>query len=132
MEQTEVSAADIARIAGVRPSAVSNWRRRHDDFPKPVGGTDKSPRFDLVAVEAWLRSQGRAAEVPESERLWQVFDSARGTMPMADALGAAGLLLYHLRRNPAARIPRTAAEMHRLLDDAERDLTVGSRTMSPG
>jgi SAM-dependent methyltransferase len=132
VEQVEVSAADIARIAGVRPSAVSNWRRRHDDFPKPVGGTDKSPRFDLVAVQAWLRSQGRAAEVPESERLWRVFDSARGTMPIADALGAAGLLLFYLRRNPTAGIPRTAAGMHRLLDDAERDLTVGSHTMVPG
>ena len=55
--------------------------QRHDDFPKPVGGTDKSPRFDLAAVEAWLRSQGRAAEIPADERLWQAFESARGIMP---------------------------------------------------
>ena len=47
-QQVEVSASDIARIAGVRPSAVSNWRRRHGDFPGPIAGTEKSPRFRLV------------------------------------------------------------------------------------
>ena len=98
-----MSAADIARITGVRPSAVSNWRRRHDDFPKPVSGTDKNPRFDLGAVEAWLRSQGRATEIPADERLRQAFESARGVMPASDALVAAGMLLYYLHRNPERR-----------------------------
>lgn len=62
--QTEVTAADIARLAGVGRAAVSNWRRRHADFPKPVGGTETSPAFALSEVEEWLRDQGKLAEVP--------------------------------------------------------------------
>lgn len=32
-----VTAAEISRIAGVTRATVSNWRRRHDDFPAPSG-----------------------------------------------------------------------------------------------
>jgi len=31
-----VRPADIAKLAGVRPSAVSMWIKRHQEFPKPV------------------------------------------------------------------------------------------------
>ncbi|MGY0486076.1 N-6 DNA methylase [Streptomyces sp. WG-D5] len=68
---TEVTAAGIARLAGVGRAAVSNWRRRHADFPKPVGGTETSPSFALAEVEEWLRDQGKLAEVPLRERVWQ-------------------------------------------------------------
>ncbi|MCW7943290.1 restriction endonuclease subunit M [Streptomyces hygroscopicus] len=68
---TEVTAAGIARLAGVGRAAVSNWRRRHADFPKPVGGTETSPSFALAEVEDWLRRQGKLAEVPLRERVWQ-------------------------------------------------------------
>ncbi|MER6999277.1 N-6 DNA methylase [Streptomyces sp. NPDC000410] len=67
----EVTAAEIARLAGVGRAAVSNWRRRHPDFPKPVGGTETSPSFALADVEQWLRDQGKLAEVPLRERVWQ-------------------------------------------------------------
>lgn len=68
---TEVTAAGIARLAGVGRAAVSNWRRRHPDFPKPVGGTETSPSFALTEIEGWLREQGKLAEVPLRERVWQ-------------------------------------------------------------
>ncbi|MFG3286951.1 N-6 DNA methylase [Streptomyces sp. NPDC048111] len=67
----EVTAATIARLAGVGRAAVSNWRRRHADFPKPVGGTETSPSFALDEVERWLRDQGKLAEVSPRERTWQ-------------------------------------------------------------
>ncbi|GAA0404595.1 N-6 DNA methylase [Streptomyces luteireticuli] len=67
----EVTAAGIARLAGVGRAAVSNWRRRHADFPQPVGGTETSPTFYLGDVEQWLRHQGKIAEVPLRERVWQ-------------------------------------------------------------
>ncbi|MFF4170929.1 N-6 DNA methylase [Streptomyces sp. NPDC001744] len=66
-----MTAAGIARLAGVGRAAVSNWRRRHADFPKPVGGTETSPSFALAEVERWLRAQGKLAEVPLGERVWQ-------------------------------------------------------------
>lgn len=107
-QQVEVSASDIARIAGVRPSAVSNWRRRHVDFPGPIAGTEKSPRFRLSDVEEWLRVQGRAPEIPALERLWQKFESARGTMSLTEALATAGILLYHLSKHPQEPAPALA------------------------
>ncbi|MFJ4880034.1 hypothetical protein ACIP93_33170 [Streptomyces sp. NPDC088745] len=46
--------AEVARIARVGRAAVLNWRRRHADFPDPVGGTDVHPEFDRRAMAAWL------------------------------------------------------------------------------
>lgn len=61
---TEVTAAGIARLAGVGRAAVSNWRRRHADFPRPVGGTETSPSFALAEVESWLRKQENSLRSP--------------------------------------------------------------------
>ncbi|MEV4497097.1 N-6 DNA methylase [Micromonospora arborensis] len=58
-QPTLVTAAEISRLAGVTRATVSNWRRRHSDFPAPVGGTDASPAYDLHAVRAWLAARGQ-------------------------------------------------------------------------
>lgn len=89
-EETLVAAADIARLAGVGRSAVSNWRRRYAGFPQPVAGTPASPLFALTEVEAWLRGQRRLLEVPLAERAWQelrvhVGDDLRLAAALADA-----------------------------------------------
>ncbi|WP_405419242.1 hypothetical protein [Streptomyces erythrochromogenes] len=55
--------AGVARIARVGRAAVVNWRRRHDDFPDPVAGTDVHPQFDRRAVVAWLLAHDKI-EVP--------------------------------------------------------------------
>ncbi|MBQ1162185.1 N-6 DNA methylase [Streptomyces sp. A73] len=73
---TEVTAAAIARLAGVGRAAVSNWRRRHADFPRPVGGTETSPTFSLAEVESWLREQGKLAEAPLRERVRRRLEGA--------------------------------------------------------
>ncbi|WP_405939756.1 N-6 DNA methylase [Streptomyces sp. NBC_00726] len=65
----QVTAAEISRIAGVTRATVSNWRRRHDDFPAPSGGTDSSPLYDLVDVRTWLGARGRAATADPAEEL---------------------------------------------------------------
>ncbi|WP_406724252.1 N-6 DNA methylase [Streptomyces sp. GD-15H] len=65
----QVTAAEISRIAGVTRATVSNWRRRHEDFPAPSGGTDSSPLYDLEAVRAWLASRGHASAATPSEEL---------------------------------------------------------------
>ncbi len=70
-----VSLAEIARIAGVGRAAVSNWRRRHDTFPAPVGGSDTSPQFSLAEVEQWLRHHGKGEAVGSRERLWPQFEA---------------------------------------------------------
>lgn len=132
MEQVEVSLADIARIAGVRASAVSNWRRRHDDFPSPVGGTDRSPRFNLADVEAWLRDQGKTTEISADERLWQAFDSVRGVLSPLDALVSAGTLLYYLHLNPGTPVPHNPVTLTALMGKAQHALTFGGGTVTAG
>lgn len=54
----EISSSEIARLAQVRAATVSNWRRRHEDFPGPVGGTAARPLFSRKEVVGWLRSRG--------------------------------------------------------------------------
>ncbi|MFJ6012668.1 N-6 DNA methylase [Streptomyces sp. NPDC092952] len=95
-----MTAAGIARLAGVGRAAVSNWRRRHADFPKPVGGTETSPAFSLAEVEQWLRDQGKLAEVPLRERVWQqLAGHPAGAVP---ALVHTGCALLLLRASPNA------------------------------
>ncbi|MFJ8668307.1 N-6 DNA methylase [Streptomyces sp. NPDC093600] len=97
---TEVTAAGIARLAGVGRAAVSNWRRRHPDFPRPVGGTETSPSFALADVEEWLRAQGKLAEVPLRERVWQ--QVAGHPAGAVTALAHAGAVLLLVRDRSAA------------------------------
>jgi SAM-dependent methyltransferase/predicted DNA-binding transcriptional regulator AlpA len=61
--QDEITAAAIARLAGVGRAAVSNWRRRYAEFPQPVGGSSNSPTFDRAEIEAWLKATGKADQL---------------------------------------------------------------------
>ncbi|MFD3491036.1 N-6 DNA methylase [Streptomyces sp. NPDC058690] len=109
---TEVTAAGIARLAGVGRAAVSNWRRRHADFPKPVGGTETSPSFALPEVERWLRDQGKLAEVPLRERVWQqLAGHPAGAVP---ALVHTGCALLLVRDRPTAWLEITAVSDGRM------------------
>ncbi|MGW8889775.1 N-6 DNA methylase [Streptomyces sp. NPDC055749] len=109
---TEVTAAGIARLAGVGRAAVSNWRRRHADFPKPVGGTETSPSFALVEVEEWLRDQGKLAEVPLRERLWQQLSGHPAGA--VTALVHTGCALLLVRDRPTAWLEISAVSDERM------------------
>jgi hypothetical protein len=62
-----VPVGEIAARAGVRPAAVSNWRRRHRDFPAPVERAHGRDLFRWEEVEEWLRSRGREFEASRAE-----------------------------------------------------------------
>lgn len=49
-----VSRSDIARLAGVKRPAVTNWERRHADFPRPVTVGAEGERFRADEMLAWL------------------------------------------------------------------------------
>ena len=65
-----VTLSQIAELAGYGASAVSNWRKRFDDFPRPVetagGGRDL---YLLAEVEEWLRAHDRLDPKRANERL---------------------------------------------------------------
>ncbi|SDJ58106.1 HsdM family class I SAM-dependent methyltransferase [Nonomuraea jiangxiensis] len=87
-----VNAGDIARLAGVGRAAVSNWRRRHDDFPQPVGGTANQPLFSLRQIESWLRRYGKSYQVSLGDRVWQRLKAA-GDLHLGELVAQAGALL---------------------------------------
>ncbi|MGW0804909.1 N-6 DNA methylase [Nonomuraea sp. NPDC002799] len=87
-----VNAGDIARLAGVGRAAVSNWRRRHDDFPPPIGGTANQPLFSLRQIESWLRRYGKSYQVSLGDRVWQRLKAA-GDLRLGELVAHAGALL---------------------------------------
>ncbi|MEU6942323.1 N-6 DNA methylase [Streptomyces rubiginosohelvolus] len=73
-----ITGAEIARIAGVTRAAVSNWRRRHTDFPAPAGGSPGTPLFSLADVRTWLATQRKSHDVSDEVRLWQALRASFG------------------------------------------------------
>jgi predicted DNA-binding transcriptional regulator AlpA len=63
-----MTAAAIARLAGVGRAAVSNWRRRYPDFPKPIASGLGSPMFSRAEVEDWLTATGKADQLATAGR----------------------------------------------------------------
>jgi hypothetical protein len=88
-----VTAGDIARMTAVRRAAVSNWRRRHDDFPQPVGGTASSPLFDLTEVQEWLQRNGKEFQLGKADRAWQRLRAQADDLDLGKLVGAAGVTL---------------------------------------
>ncbi|USQ84694.1 SAM-dependent methyltransferase [Streptomyces phaeoluteigriseus] len=106
-----VTGSEIARLAGVTRAAVSNWRRRYDDFPTPSGGGVNSPLFDLAEVRAWLDKQRKGQAVSVEVQLWQALRGVYGD----DMLG--GLVqVTRLLTDGAAR-ERLPADVVQLAQD---------------
>ncbi|MDK1476454.1 N-6 DNA methylase [Streptomyces sp. 549] len=87
-----VTGSEIARLAGVTRAAVSNWRRRYDDFPRPAGGGANSPLFDLAEVQTWLDGQRKGQEVSVEVQLWQALRGSYGDDTLSGLLDVACLL----------------------------------------
>lgn len=85
-DPTLVTAADIARIAGVSRGTVSNWRRRRPDFPEPAGGTEASPAYDRAEVEKWLADRGMLPELPPAEKLWRAVTEPLGSGDLGESV----------------------------------------------
>lgn len=51
-----VGTAEIADLARVSKQAVSNWRMRHDHFPRPTHNLQSGPVWEREKVEAWVKS----------------------------------------------------------------------------
>lgn len=79
-DQDHVTAAAIARRAGVGRAAVSNWRRRYNHFPHAVGGSPSSPVFSWAEVLEWLIATGKAGQLVMAGR------TDTGTQRIGDAM----------------------------------------------
>lgn len=54
-EDDLVGLNEIAELAGVSRQAVSNWRTRFPDFPKPIVELRAGPVFRARQIKGWLR-----------------------------------------------------------------------------
>ncbi|WP_369030750.1 N-6 DNA methylase [Streptomyces adonidis] len=100
-----VTAADISRLAGVTRATVSNWRRRHPDFPAPAGGTDTSPTYDVDAVRAWLSARGQLPEDTPADELRTALRTHSGDADLALHLLPAVLAAARLDRRMREALP---------------------------
>jgi protein-L-isoaspartate O-methyltransferase/predicted DNA-binding transcriptional regulator AlpA len=79
VDEGVLTAEEIARVAGVARRTVSDWHRRHADFPAAVSGTGRGPVFNRAEVEAWLAGAGRCELAPNAALWREVNHAARGT-----------------------------------------------------
>ncbi|KUL31263.1 N-6 DNA methylase [Actinoplanes awajinensis subsp. mycoplanecinus] len=89
---TLISAAEVARLAGVTRAAVSNWRRRHADFPEAVGG-GRNALFALSEVTGWLERQRKSSDVSDEVLVWQTLRASRGDDMVAGIAEVAEMFL---------------------------------------
>ncbi|MGW3443013.1 N-6 DNA methylase [Streptomyces sp. NPDC001076] len=109
-----VTGSEIARLAGVTRAAVSNWRRRYEDFPAPAGGGASSPLFDLAAVQAWLDKQRKGQDVSEEVQLWQALRAAYGD-EMIGGLVDVAQLFVGVEGEASEALPTDAVRLARQL-----------------
>jgi len=92
-----VSAGEIAEMAGVGPSAVSNWRRRHTDFPAVAEENPAGDLFRHSEVVEWLRANGkrvRPTAGPVERTVRELANGIRGLVSPGDAPQILLQLLY--------------------------------------
>ncbi|WP_328917416.1 MULTISPECIES: N-6 DNA methylase [unclassified Streptomyces] len=128
-----ITGAEIARLAGVTRAAVSNWRRRHDDFPAPAGGGTNSPLFRLADVRAWLAEQRKGQDTSGEVRLWQSLRGEYGEATvrgltavarlLAEGKAPAGLSADLARQTADLAASTPAAELIEALTDRLLDST---------
>lgn len=57
-----MTTANIAELAGVRISAVSNWQARYPEFPDPVFESGGMRLWLRPQIETWLADRAGAAD----------------------------------------------------------------------
>jgi predicted DNA-binding transcriptional regulator AlpA len=120
-----VTTSEIAVLAGVDASTVSNWRRRFDGtFPQPALTDDegKRPKFDRAEITEWLRQNPQVGGRPSDTRsdLYRVLDRVRGLATPDSHAEIIGQLLESIerdRREGRDHAARNFADIEALLDE---------------
>lgn len=105
---TLVTAAEIARLANVGRAAVSNWRRRHPDFPEPVVGPEGTSSFRLDEVERWLHKQGKLAGDGSTDAILRALEISRGDV---DVMELVADVVTYLRDPRAVQPPKQVRDV---------------------
>lgn len=96
---------EIADIAGVGRNAVSNWRKRHSDFPTPAVETPSGLLFDVGSVERWLIENGKiSTRIPAPNLLWPFFDALRADLDHREIGDFVNAILVYLEVSERAAL----------------------------
>ena len=66
LPENHLTPQEIADLSGSTRQAVSNWQRRHEDFPQPVAFDGRTPLFAEDPVVKWLRQNGKLVDTATS------------------------------------------------------------------
>jgi len=103
--RTLVTAGEIANIAGVRSSAVSNWKRRYAGFPAEI----EEGLYDRSEVVAWLEKAGKSVNLPDEDPvkslLREATEAVRG-VARVDEITEVLLQLFSVRAAASGRFER--------------------------
>lgn len=104
-----ISTVAIAKLLGITPATITNWKSRKSDFPEPVAGNTRSPLYDRRQVLDWLIANDKAT--PEQLQNAGAKDLAFQLMDITRNLGvdtpviSAALCWVHTSRNETLPTP---------------------------
>lgn len=114
-----VNTTEIAKMANVSVSTVSNWKRRSDTFPEPVGTKDGKPAFDYDQVAEWLQANNKEFDDNHTRNLvWEYANLVRGKVEVTEGM-ALFITLLHLRK--AANEYGLEAQWQALIGGGDRE-----------
>jgi type I restriction-modification system DNA methylase subunit/predicted DNA-binding transcriptional regulator AlpA len=100
--QETLTVGEIAKMTGKQPSAVSNWRTRHADFPRPLPTGASVDVFSLQEVTAWLEKHKRSYTLVGSsvrKAIWLASDIRALPLRTEESVLLLMQLLYIRRRS---------------------------------
>lgn len=113
-----INTTEIAQMANVSVSTVSNWKRRSDTFPEPVGTKDGKPTFDYDQVAEWLQANNKEFDDNRTRNLvWEYANLVRGKVEVTEGM-ALFIALLHLRK--AANEYGLETQWQTLIDGGDR------------
>jgi chromosome partitioning protein len=65
MNQDLIGLHEIAELAGVTTAAVGNWKKRFQDFPKPLKKLKSGPVFSQNQIKIWLKKRSSEENVAD-------------------------------------------------------------------
>jgi type I restriction enzyme M protein len=121
------SRREIAELTRVKRPAVSNWERRHDDFPEPVRSGD-TELFPVDAILVWLDQRTIPANAREPEEAAGVTYGDRMREALVAESRPAGGGTEAAEDREAKRRPRqiemVSTQLVRLADHYRNDLSL--------
>ena len=110
--QILVSLKEISELAGKTQSAVSNWRKRYEDFPHPRVESPAGTLFDLDEVERWLIESGRLQQgLSPKKVLWSLAESLIAIMSPAEISNFIIASLVYLEASDRTELPDSTLQI---------------------